>query len=192
MRSLAKSLLALIWRWRIQGRFAQLEVDPASQVYFWRLRSARGGRMRVGAQSRVETRLALERDGAQVIVGKRSFIGEGHISCAASIEIGDDVMIAWGTAIFDHASHAVRFSHRANDVVNWVKGNKDWSVVEVAPVRIGNKAWVGYGCTLLPGVTIGEGAIIGAGAVVTKDVPPWSIAVGNPARVIRELNEDER
>ncbi|GAC1668444.1 MAG: hypothetical protein NVS9B2_11440 [Steroidobacteraceae bacterium] len=60
------------------------------------------------------------------------------------------------------------------------------------PVRIENRAWLGFNVSLLPGVVIGEGAIIGAGSVVTKSVPAWTIAAGNPARVLRELNADER
>jgi acetyltransferase-like isoleucine patch superfamily enzyme len=57
---------------------------------------------------------------------------------------------------------------------------------------IGRGASVGSGATVLPGVNIGEGAMVGAGAVVTKDVPPYTVVVGNPARVIREVREDER
>ena len=47
--------------------------------------------------------------------------------------------------------------------------------------------WIGGGAILLPGVTIGKGSVIGAGAVVTKDIPPYTVAVGNPARVLRTL-----
>lgn len=148
--------------------------------------------MVVGNQSRLETRLAVERQGACFTVGDRSFVGEGQVSCAQSIEVGDDVMIAWGTAIFDHSSHSLRFSERANDVTRWLCGEKNWSVVKISPVRICNKAWIGYGCIVLPGVTVGEGAVVGAGSVVTSDVPPWTVFAGNPARLIRELSADER
>jgi acetyltransferase-like isoleucine patch superfamily enzyme len=55
---------------------------------------------------------------------------------------------------------------------------------DVRPVRIENKAWLGKGSMILPGVTIGEGAVIGAAAVVTKDVPPGHICVGNPGRLL--------
>jgi acetyltransferase-like isoleucine patch superfamily enzyme len=54
-----------------------------------------------------------------------------------------------------------------------------------APVTVGKHAWIGGKSIILPGVTIGEGAVIGAGSVVTKDIPPYTVAVGNPAKVIK-------
>lgn len=60
------------------------------------------------------------------------------------------------------------------------------------PVVVGNYVYLGYRVTVLPGVTIGDYAIIGAGAVVTKNVPPGSVAAGNPARVLRAVSEDEK
>ena len=59
------------------------------------------------------------------------------------------------------------------------------------PVRLENNVWLGAGVTILPGVTIGENSVIGAGSVVTKDIEPNSIAVGNPARVIRKITEQD-
>jgi virginiamycin A acetyltransferase len=62
---------------------------------------------------------------------------------------------------------------------------------EVKDTTIGNDVWIGYDALIMPGVTIGDGAIIGARAVVTKDVEPYTIVAGNPARVIRKRFDDE-
>ena len=58
-----------------------------------------------------------------------------------------------------------------------------------APITIEDKVWIGFGVNILKGVTIGEGAVIGACSVVTKDIPPYAVAVGNPARVVRNLKD---
>lgn len=64
---------------------------------------------------------------------------------------------------------------------------KDWATVQSAPIRIGDKAWIGMNSLVLKGVTIGEGAIIGAGSVAASDIPSWTVAVGNPAHVVKEI-----
>lgn len=61
-----------------------------------------------------------------------------------------------------------------------------------APVHIGKSCWIGAGAVILPGVTVGDGSVIGAGSVVTKDIPPNVVAVGNPCRVLREIGERDR
>lgn len=59
-------------------------------------------------------------------------------------------------------------------------------------VHIGKNVWIGAGAVILPGVTIGDNSVVGAGAVVTKDIPPNVVAVGNPCRVLREINEHDK
>jgi galactoside O-acetyltransferase len=70
--------------------------------------------------------------------------------------------------------------------------SKDWSSVATAPIRICDYVWLGFDVVVLKGVTIGEGAIVGARAVVTHDVPPWTIVAGNPARVVKEIPREFR
>ena len=55
------------------------------------------------------------------------------------------------------------------------------------PIRIGSGVWIGGGAIVLPGVTIGDGCVVGAGSVVTRDLPPGTLAAGNPARIVRSL-----
>ena len=125
-------------------------------------------------------------------MGARSIINESVLICAEEISVGDDVMIAWDVTIFDNDSHSVTFRHRKDDVMNWRDGQQDWTHVPVRPVRIADKVWIGFGAAIGKGVTVGEGAVIAANAVVTKDVQPWTLVAGNPARLVRELTEDER
>lgn len=106
--------------------------------------------------------------------------------------MGDDVVISWGVTIVDHNSHSVDAEERLADVTDWKNGHKDWANVTIAPVTIKARAWIGFNAIVLKGVTIGEGAVVAAGAVVTKDVPPYSVAAGNPARVIRTLPGAQR
>lgn len=60
------------------------------------------------------------------------------------------------------------------------------------PVTIGNNVWIGGNVVICPGVTIGDNTVIGAGSVVTKDIPAWTVAAGNPCRVLREITEEDR
>jgi maltose O-acetyltransferase len=64
-----------------------------------------------------------------------------------------------------------------------------WAMTEARPVRVGAGTWLGIGVAVLPGVTIGEGCVVGANAVVTQDLPDYSIAVGVPARILRNLKD---
>jgi galactoside O-acetyltransferase len=72
-------------------------------------------------------------------------------------------------------------------VRDWARGRKEWDHIAHAPVAISNRAWIGFNVSILKGVTIGEGAVVGACSVVTRDVPPYSLVAGNPARVVRTL-----
>jgi galactoside O-acetyltransferase len=168
-------------------------VDSSTEIRYSQIRYKSKSSLIVGSDSLIEAYIAFEQEGTKILIGDRTFIGSSTtISVAEQVSIGDDVLISWGVNIVDHNSHAISFSKRKNDVLDWKKGKKDWLNVAISPVNIGNKVWIGSNSIILKGVTIGEGSIIGAGAVVTNDVPPWTIVAGNPARVIREIPEDER
>lgn len=128
-------------------------------------------------------------------MGRRSYVGPNTlIQVSQSIEIGDDVMISWNCTLIDTDNHSIDFSERKNDVLitgnfeGFALGDKNWSVVKCEPICIENKVWVGFNSIILKGVTLGEGCVVGAGSVVTKNVEPWSIVAGNPARFIRHIN----
>ncbi len=154
---------------------------------WWRLGARGNGRLRVGDNSIVHCRVDFDHLEGYIKIGDRSYVGICHIVCRTGIVIGDDVLISWDVTIVDHDSHAVNWEHRKNDVANWMQGKKDWANIATAPVTIGNKSWIGFGASILKGVTIGEGAIVGARSVVTRDVAPYTVVAGNPARVIKTL-----
>lgn len=112
--------------------------------------------------------------GWEIEVGDDSSFG---VNCMVpyDLKIGKDVMMGPEVIIIG-ANHAFTRC----DLPMRLQG-----AMATAPVRIGNDVWIGARAIILPGLSIGEGAIIGAGAVVTKDVPPYAICAGNPARVIK-------
>jgi acetyltransferase-like isoleucine patch superfamily enzyme len=156
----------------------------------------------IGINSMLECKIVLERGKGKVQIGDNTYIGASQIISAELIEIGSDVLIAWGCTIVDHNSHSIEWKLRQGDVNSWRKANiennisfaaqnKNWDVVEKAPIKIGDKAWIGFGSIILKGVTVGEGAIIAAGSVVTKSVEPWTIVGGNPASLIKEIKKSK-
>lgn len=111
-------------------------------------------------------------------VGNNSSIGPyGYIGCSGYIEIGDNVMISPRVSIY---SENHNFSE--TDIPMLEQG------VTRSFVKIEDDCWIAANAVILAGVTVGKGSIVAAGAVVTKDVPPFSIVAGNPARVIKSRN----
>jgi acetyltransferase-like isoleucine patch superfamily enzyme len=190
--AIVKRIISKFFRCLTCNRYEKFSVGKLSRIAFWRIRPIRKNQLLVGSSSIIETKIVFERELASVSIGDRTFIGTGVITVSHSVQIGNDVMIAWGVCVSDHNSHSTIFSIRKNDVTDWLQGKKEWDGVLSAPVVIRDKAWIGFNSILLKGVTIGEGAIVGAGSVVTKNVPPWTIVAGNPARIIREIPENER
>ena len=116
-----------------------------------------------------------------IIIGDNVHIEtDCHISAINSIEIGNNVLIASFVYISDH-------QHGNNDYFDILTPPIERNLFSKGAIKIGNNVWIGEKVCILPGVTIGDGAIIGAGSTVTKDIPSYSIAVGNPARVIKKL-----
>lgn len=109
-------------------------------------------------------------------IGDNVSVGRNVMIIAlGGITIGNDVMLA-------HASQLLSAGHRIPEGC----GSMRWAGPEMGPIVVQDNVWVGAQAILLPGVTIGEGAVVGAGAVVTKDVPPYTIVGGVPAQVIKE------
>lgn len=189
IKDAADWLLDLPFRLR-NGR--SLQAARNSIVRHRAIRLLPGCTVRVGDRSMLRAKVLFDRSNAALSLGDRTVVGNSTIVIASRVEIGDDVLIAWGCTIVDHDSHALRFSDRKDDATNWYHGKKDWTHVEIKPVTIGDKVWIGLNAIILKGVMIGEGSVVAAGSIVTHDVPPYVLVAGNPARVVRELSPDER
>jgi acetyltransferase-like isoleucine patch superfamily enzyme len=132
----------------------------------------RGGSLRLGCgTAMMQDAEIVVGPGAALRIGDDVYVGAfANLRCVGRITIGDGVRLAQFVSIVD-ANYKFKDRHAPID-------GFDPSVV-----TIGNGAWIGAQVVLLPGVEIGEGAVVGAGSVVTKSVPAFAIAVGNPARV---------
>ncbi len=136
---------------------------------------ARQGTVLIGDRTRLEQGVLLHPHTGSIRIGCDVFLGPGTVIYGhGGVEIGDECLIAMHCRILS-SNHTVP----APDVC--IRSQLDI----LTPTRIGRDVWLGAGVTVLAGVTIGDGCIVGAGAVVVHDLPPGSVAVGNPARIIR-------
>lgn len=124
--------------------------------------------------------------GSNIEIGDRTFI---NMNCTFldgnKISIGNGVAIGPGTQLLT-VGHPIKFEER---MLDWPQdADIPFRAVSIAkPITIEDECWLGAGVIVLPGVTIGKGSMIGAGSVVTKDIPPGVVAVGNPCRVMRPI-----
>lgn len=151
-------------------------------------------RIQVGSCSHLRGELMVFGHGGKIIIGDYCYVGEGSkIWSGSQISIGDRVLISHQVNIFDNLTHPISAIERHKQFKDIITiGHPSKINVKDKPVVIKDDVWIGCLSIILRGVTIGEGAIVGAGSVVTKDVPAWTIVGGNPARIIREIPEDER
>ncbi len=143
------------------------------------LEALRQGRLEVGQHALFEPGVWITAPGlARVRIGAGTFLNQGvMVASAELVEIGDHCMFANGCFISD-AAHRFDDPHRP---VTWQ------GFTSKGPTRVGDNVWCGAHVVITSGVTIGERCVIGANSVVTKDIPPFSIAAGSPAKVLRTI-----
>ncbi len=182
-KSVPESTSVLKWLWLRWGRYlAQrnpgVSLAPKCYIHPDARIHPRGSKLSIGARSIVSPGACIQ---GQVAIGEDCSVN------AYSILVGDKdgpITIGNGVRI---APHVMMFAS------NHIFASTDIPIhkqhVEAAPITIEDDVWIAGLVAVTAGVRIGHGSVIGAGSVVTKDIPPWSIAVGVPARVIRSRKE---
>ena len=157
----------MVWVQKMNHKFNLAE--PESEEYYKLMHELFNHQ--IGEKSSIRNPVTVVEPN-KVKIGKNSIIMNNALLMASGgIEIGDCTMLA---------AHAKLISND-HDLY-------DRSILTMVPIKIGNHVWVGAGATILKGVTVGDHAIIGGGSVVTKDVPPYAVVVGNPAKVVKYLD----
>ncbi|BBD57359.1 hexapeptide repeat-containing transferase [Nostoc sp. HK-01] len=133
------------------------------------------GNIKISSKTQISHGVTLDAWGGSITIDENVFIGPytviyGH----GGVKIGKDTLISMHCRILSS-------NHTIPDRDTRIRWNPDI----LLPVTLGEDVWLGAGVTILGGVTVGNGCIVGAGAVVTKDLPPYSIAVGVPAKVVK-------
>jgi len=148
----------------------------------------------VGAHSHVRGQLLLFGHGGRITLGDYCYVGEGtRLWSSASISVGNRVLISHLCTIMDNLTHPFSPSERHAQFRAIIEtGHPPGLDLGERPVVIEDDALIGCHCVVLRGVTIGRGAVVGAGSVVTRDVAPFTVVAGNPARKLRDLAPEER
>ena len=144
----------------------------------------------IGEGTHIRGELLVQKYGGKIKIGDNSYVGTGtKIWSGESITIGNDVLISHNCNIIDTNSHEIDHIERAERHRQLIKSGpwENKGSIQTKPIAIGDHAWISFNVTVLKGVTIGEGAIIAAGSVITKDIPPFTLVAGNPARIIKTL-----
>lgn len=130
---------------------------------------------------------------AQLTVGAYSLINGLWLICDQRVTIGTHCLVSWNVVIMDNFRAPENIPLRRRMLEEFAAGRdrRLTPAIKPRPVVIGHNVWIGFDCCILPGVRIGDGSIIGARSVVDGEIPPYCIAAGNPARIIRFLSEKE-
>ncbi len=170
---------------------AYLETTYSFQLF----RSAAAEAVRIGRGASVYLGVMFDvGPQGRVNIGDFTLINGARIICDAEVSFGDYCLISWNTVFMDTCRLPAAVASRRIELAAFAsrEPRRIESVAPARPIRVERNVWIGFDVCVLPGVTIGEGSVIGARSVVVEDVPPYSVAVGNPARIIRRLDEREQ
>jgi len=144
--------------------------------------------IKIGSQSIIEGLILVYSYGGEVSIGEHcSLSPNSRLISTLKIKIGNRVLIAHNVNIIDNNSHPIDAALRHQDFIESFTIGMQPHNLNAAPIIIEDDVWIGHNTTILKGVTIGKGAIIGSNSVVTKNIEPFTVHVGNPISLIKKL-----
>jgi acetyltransferase-like isoleucine patch superfamily enzyme len=151
------------------------------------------GNLQIGDHCMIGGVISIGKKGSLTIGHHCSFKTSNWISAKEKVVIGNHVFGSELVFISDNDNHPISPLER-KEMTEALNNTEKWKIdredVKSAPVVIEDCVWLGRACIILKGVTIGRGSIVAAGAIVTKSVPPFSIVAGNPAQVVKKIEND--
>ncbi len=145
----------------------------------------------IDSHCRIKGELLVLKHRGQIEIGQYCFIGEGsRIWSGVSVKIGNRVLISHNVNIYDTNTHSLSAQNRHQHFVDIITSGQPSVFEDVSekPIVVEDDAWIGSNSTIMKGVTIGCGSIVSAGSIVLKDVEPYSVVAGNPAKVIGQAH----
>lgn len=167
---------------------AGTRIYPGAQFFE---HSGKAGRSGFGRECWIMGEFLTEEQGA-IQMGDHCYVGPGaKIWSFLPMSIGHRVFISHGVNIHDTDSHSLSAKERHTRFLEKIRHGRHLvrEDKKSAAILIEDDVWIGFNAILLKGVRVGRGAVIGAGAVITKDVTPYSVVVGNPQRVVGQSRE---
>ena len=134
----------------------------------------------LGNDSTIEDFTTINNGVGEIYIGDRTRIGLG-CTLIGPVKVGNDVRLAQNIVMSG-------LNHNYEDITLPISQQG----VTTAPIVIEDESWIGSNSVVLPGVTIGKHCVVAAGSIVIKDVPPWSVVAGNPARIIKQYNQETK
>ncbi len=168
-------------------------VETSFSFYLYRSRRPGGVTYCRGASTYLGTMFDVGPNG-RVELGEFALVHGARIICDSEILIGAYALVSWNVVFMDTYRLPFDIAQRRTELqrVTACEPRVPCAEVPARPIRVERNVWLGFEACVLPGVTIGEGSVVGAKSVVTEDVPPFTVVAGNPARVIRRLEPQEK
>jgi len=151
---------------KIQKR-SRIDVLPTNEVY-------------IGANSTIEDYCTINNGMGEILIGDNTRIGIGSV-LIGPVHIGHNVRLAQNVVI-------TSLNHNYSNISKPISEQG----VHTETISIGDEVWIGANAVILPGILIGKHSVVAAGSVVTKDIPPYTVVAGNPARIIKQYNAETK